>query len=136
MFTSFGYFDDKREDIRVLRNILASLKSGGACLIDVVGKERLAKILVPASSEVLADGTQLVETREIFDDWTRIRSAWTLIRKGRAKTFRIHHTIYSGQELRDRMEQVGFTQVKLFGNLAGDAYGPNAQRLVAVGRKA
>ena len=42
---------------------------------------------------------------------------------------------YSGQELRDRMQQVGFADVKLFGNLDGDVYGPNASRLIAVGRK-
>jgi 2-polyprenyl-3-methyl-5-hydroxy-6-metoxy-1,4-benzoquinol methylase len=45
MFTSFGYFDDKKEDAKVLRNMFASLRRGGACLIDVMGKERLARIL-------------------------------------------------------------------------------------------
>jgi len=135
MFTSFGYFDDKREDIEVLHNILASLRPGGACLIDVMGKERLANFLQPTTSDLLPDGTKLIERHEIFDDWTRIRNEWILIRKGKATSFKFHHTIYSGQELRDRMEQVGFTDVKLYGNLDGDEYGPNAQRLIAVGHK-
>src|SRR5258706_8466484 len=43
MFTSFGYFDDKREDLIVLENMFASLQPGGACLIEVLGKEYLAK---------------------------------------------------------------------------------------------
>ena len=135
MFTSFGYFDDKNEDLQVLRNMLASLRPGGVCLLDVMGKERLAKILQPTTSDVLPDGTKLIQRHEIFDDWTRIRNEWMLIRKGRAKSFKFHHTIYSGQELRDRMAQAGFTDVKLYGNLEGDEYGPNAQRLIAVGRK-
>ena len=46
MFTSFGYFDDKNEDIQVLRNIFTSLRPGGVCLIDVMGKERLAMNMV------------------------------------------------------------------------------------------
>src|SRR5215469_15208621 len=29
LFTSFGYFDDEADDIRVLRNVLVSLKPGG-----------------------------------------------------------------------------------------------------------
>jgi hypothetical protein len=33
------------------------------------------------------------------------------------------------------MDRAGFVAVKLHGNLDGDEYGPNAERLVAVGRK-
>lgn len=135
MFTSFGYFDDKREDIIVLENMFASLQPGGACLIDVLGKERLAKILQPTTSTVLPDGTLVVERHEICDDWTRVRNEWLLIKKSRVKNFKFHHTIYSGHELRDRMERVGFVSVTLHGNLDGDEYGPDAERLIAVGRK-
>ena len=39
MFTSFGYFDDKRQDLIVLKNMFASLQPGGACLIELLGKE-------------------------------------------------------------------------------------------------
>jgi len=135
MFTSFGYFDDRQDDMTVLQNMFTSLQPGGACLIEVLGKERLAKILQPTISTVLPGGTLMVERHEIFDDWTRVRNEWLLIRGGRAKSFNFHHTIYSGQELRDRMERVGFVAVKLHGNLDGDAYGPNAERLVTIGHK-
>lgn len=135
MFTSFGYFDNKAEDVRVLENVFASLVPGGSCLIDVMGKERLAKIFQPTTSVVLPDGSRLIECHEVFDGWTRIRNEWILIRKGRVKRFRFHLTIYSGQELRDRMERVGFADVRLYGNLEGDDYGPQAERLVVVGRK-
>ena len=135
MFTSLGYFDDKQEDVQVLGNILTSLRPGGVCLIDVMGKERLARILQPTTSEAFPDGTKLIQRHEIFDDWTRIRNEWILIRKGKTKSFKFHHTIYSGQELRDRMAEAGFVDVKLYGNLDGDDYDPNATRLIAVGHK-
>ena len=135
MFTSFGYFDDKREDLIVLENMFKSLRPGGVCLIEVLGKERLAKMLQPTTSTKFADGTVLVERHEIFDDWTRIRNEWLIIRDGRTKTFKFHHTVYSGQELRDRMERAGFASVSLYGNLDGAPYGPDAERLIAVGRK-
>jgi SAM-dependent methyltransferase len=135
MLTSFGYFDDKQEDMTVLQNMVTSLQPGGACLIELLGKERLARILQPTNSTALPDGTVMVERHEIFDDWTRIRNEWLVIRNGRTKSFKFHHTIYSGQELRDRMERAGFVAVKLYGNLKGDTYGPDAERLVAVGRK-
>jgi ubiquinone/menaquinone biosynthesis C-methylase UbiE len=135
MFTSFGYFDDKQQDMDVLENIFTSLQPGGACLIEVLGKERLAKILQPTISTLLPDGTVMVERHEIFDDWTRVRNEWILVKKGRAHSFKFHHTIYSGEELRDRMRRAGFVSVTLHGNLDGDPYGPNAERLVAIGRK-
>ena len=135
MFTSFGYFDDKTQDTMVLRNIFSSLRPAGVLLVDVMGKERLAHILQPTTSDTLPDGTILVQRHEIFDDWTKIRNEWILLRKGRTRSFKFHHTLYSGQELRDKLEQVGFTDVKLYGNLAGDQYGPGATRLIAVARK-
>jgi SAM-dependent methyltransferase len=135
MFTSFGYFNDKREDSLVLGNIFASLKSGGACVIDVMGKEILARKYQPTTSEILPDGTKLICRHEIFDDWTRVRNEWILVRNGRARTFRFHHTIYSGQELRLLLEQAGFAPVRLYGNMDGDDYGPDARRLIAVGVK-
>ena len=135
MFTPFGYFDDKRDDVIVLKNMMTSLKPGGVCLIDVNGKEHVAKILVPTTSTLLPDGTLMVDRHEIFDDWTRVRNEWLLIKNGRAKSFKFHHTIYSGFELRERMEQAGFVGVTLYGNLDGDEYGPEAERLIAVGRK-
>jgi SAM-dependent methyltransferase len=135
MFTSFGYFDDKQEDVTVLENMFRSLEPGGACLIEVLGKERLARVLQPTTSTDLPDGTVVVERHKIFDDWTRVGNEWLVLRNGRVKRFKFHHTIYSGQELRDRMERVGFVAVKLHGSLDGDEYGPNAERLIAIGRK-
>ena len=135
IFTSFGYFDDKRDDLTVLRNIHQSLRKEGVFVIDILGKECLAQGFLPTSSEELPDGRLLVQRHEIFDDWTRIRNEWIVIESGQATTFRFHNTVYSGQELKDRMLQVGFDDVKLFGGLDGSEYGLNARRLVAVARK-
>ena len=135
MWTSFGYFDNKNDDRRALGNIFKSLKPGGVCVIDVFGKERLAKIMHPATATRNLDGSLLIQMHEIFDDWTRIRNEWILIKGNRAKRFKFHHTMYSGQELSDQLQQAGFSQVKLYGDFDGQPYGPDAPRLVAVARK-
>ncbi len=135
LYTSFGYFEDRREDLTVLGNILASLRPGGACVIEVGGKEWLANVFDPTGSTLYPDGTLLVERREVREDWTRLWNEWYLIRNGRARRFTLHLRIYSGQELRERMERVGFTDVKLYGSLNGEPYGRGVHRLVAVGRK-
>jgi len=135
MFTSFGYFDDKGEDLAVLRKVLSSLRAGGVLLMDVMGKERIARIFDSTTSETLPDGTLLVQQHEIFDGFSRLRNEWTLVRGGRAKTFRFHHTLYSGQELLALLQEAGFVSVRLYGSLDGCDYGPEAERLVAVSRK-
>ena len=135
MFTSFGYFDDPEDDLEVLRNVLAGLRPGGTLLIDVVGKEWIANAFQPTSSEVLADGRLLVQRREIFDDWSRIRNEWIVVDGERAKRFRFHHTLYSARELKDRLAAVGFERVEAFGGLDGSPYGVGSTRLVIVARK-
>jgi SAM-dependent methyltransferase len=135
LFTSFGYFDDKAEDSRVLNNIHASLKRRGILVMDLVGKEWLAKVFQPTRSETLENNTLLVQRGEIFDEWSRIRNEWILIKGKRAERFSLHHTLYSGQELKMLLHAAGFPKVKLYGNLEGDEYGLGASRLVVVARK-
>ena len=48
IFTSFGYFEDPRQDVAVLRNVFASLRPGGAFLIDMNGKEVIARKFLPS----------------------------------------------------------------------------------------
>jgi SAM-dependent methyltransferase len=135
LFTSFGYFDDKDDDLKVLRNIHSNLRGGGHLVLEVVGKEFLANVFQPTTAEELPDGGLLVERHEIFDDWSRIRNRWIVIRDEQVTTFEFHHTIYSAQELKDRLLSTGFEKVQVFGDLDGRDYGPGSKRLVAVARK-
>lgn len=135
MFTSFGYFKDRRDDLRVLENVCASLRPGGAFVIEVHGKEWLSRHFEPVGMETLPDGALLVQRREFVDDWTRLENDWILIRRGRAKIWRLLLNLYTGEELRDRLERVGFSKVRLYGGLDGRPWGPKAQRLVVVAWK-
>ena len=135
MFTSFGYFDDKAEDLTVLRNVHESLRPGGALVMDVVGKERLARTFQPTNSRKQPDGAVVIDRREVYDDWTRVRMEWTIIKGNAVRVFTIHHTVYSGQELKDRLAAVGFGDVRLYGSIDGAPYGREADRLIAVARK-
>ncbi|MGI8907838.1 MAG: class I SAM-dependent methyltransferase [Candidatus Sumerlaeaceae bacterium] len=135
MYTSFGYFDKKSEDDRVLQNIFTSLNPGGSLIMDLMGKEVLARILLPSRVERLSDNHFIAQQCEVFDDWSRVRNVWSVVRKGKTSTFKFHHTVYSGQELRMRLEQAGFRGVQLYGTLDGGAYDHTAQRLIAVARK-
>jgi len=132
LFTSFGYFEDPLDDLRVLRHVHQSLRPGGVLVMDVASKERLARVLHPTLSQRAVDGALLVQRHQIVEDWTRVRNEWTVVRDGRARTFEFLLRIYSGQELRALLGAAGFATVTLYGSLDGRPYDLEAERLVVV----
>jgi SAM-dependent methyltransferase len=135
VYTSFGYFDDAAENRRVLENILASLKPGGAFVFDHLGKEILAGKFQPTQAETFPDGTMLFQRRTVVEDWSKIDAEWILLEGERVTRFHLRHWLYSGREFRDLLTSVGFADISLYGFWDGSPYGPQAQRLIAVARR-
>lgn len=135
LFTSFGFFDDPADDRRVLDNLYASLRPGGALVMDLAGKEVLARTFVPRDWRELEDGTLLLEERTVSQDWTRLESRWILIQDGERREYPLSLRVYDASDLRQSLEGTGFGQVRIYGDLAGAPYDHTAQRLVAVARK-
>jgi SAM-dependent methyltransferase len=117
LFTSFGYFGNVEEDLTVLRNVFRSLVPGGSFVIDVMGKEIVARGFAPCAVEKREDETILVQMREISDDWYRIRSHWLIIRGEHATHVRFDNALYSDREMVHLLKQAGFETIKLFGSL-------------------
>ena len=136
LFTSFGYFEDDDENLQVARTVHESLRPGGVLITDVIGKERLARNWRDSLSSEFPDGTLLVQLPQVSRAWSRIASKWLLIKDGKCRTFHFQHTIFSARELQDLMLRAGFETVDVFGNLQGAPYGLDAERLIAVARKA
>jgi len=135
LFTSFGYFEARADDLLVLRNVRASLRPRGVFVMDMVGKEALARNFQRTRSRALADGAVLIERCEVTEDWTRVDNEWILLRGDRVvRIWQFRLTVYSGLELRDRLCEAGFTEVSLHGDLDGAPYGLDSARLVAVAR--
>jgi SAM-dependent methyltransferase len=134
-FTSFGYFVDPADDLRVLERVRENLKPGGSFILEMVSKERLARSFEATTSRELPNGDQLFERHEIVDDWTRVRNRWTLMRAGSMRTFEFTHRIYSGQEMKDLLASAGLAGPRLYGDLDGGSYGFDAQRLIAIARR-
>jgi SAM-dependent methyltransferase len=135
MFTSFSYFEDHEEQMLVLRNIYSSLRPGGRLLLESMGKEILARIFLRQSWSEWPHGFML-EERETTDNWSKMKNTWTFIeRDGTVHKWNVTHWIYSGAEIKDMLESVGFTDVKVYGALDGRAYDNEAERMVVVATK-
>lgn len=134
LFTSFGYFDAQVDDRRTVENAYRSLKPGGVLLMELMGKEIIARIFQPRDWHQTDEGLVLYE-RTIVDDWSQIENRWILIRDGRRHEWRFRHRVYSATELRGLLADCGFSQVKVYGDLNGAPYDEKAERLVIVGYK-
>ncbi len=134
MFTAFGYFEDPAEDQQVLVNVHHSLKPGGAFVIDIMGKEVLARIFRERDWHE-ENGCILLEERKISQAWIWIESRWIVLQGADRQEFRVSLRLYSAAELSALLQECGFTSVVVYGGLAGAPYDHTASRLVVVARK-
>jgi len=139
MFTSFGYYESPKDNERVLENIFASLRPGGAALLDLMGKETVARDFQPQEWREW-NGTILLESREIQEDWTHIHNRWEVISppengKSARQSYEFSHWLYSAAELHAMLLGAGFRAVSIYGSLSGEPYDDDAERLVAIARK-
>ena len=130
--TSFGYFADQAEDLMVARNLHDALKANARLVIEMMGKEVLARDFRERTWERLADGALLLQERKLSHGWDWLESRWTLIGPKRRKELTFSCRPYSGAELTAVLKQAGFRDVELFGSLSGIPYDNRAERLVAV----
>jgi SAM-dependent methyltransferase len=134
LYTSFGYFSNPDDDKLVLNNIFSSLKNGGKLLMEMMGKEILARIFLERNWYKKGDVIYL-EERKIEDGWGMISNKWILIKGNKKKEYNFCHRLYSGVELSLLLSNIGFKSIKLYGDLKGSPYDNNATRLVALASK-
>jgi hypothetical protein len=135
MFTSFGYFEDMAENRAVLENVFKSLVPGGVFLMDMAGKELVARKQQPALVNTLPNGDLFIEQPRFVDDWQKVENEIITILQGQIRRFPIRLWIFSAGELKTLLSDAGFRKIRIFGNLDGIPYGPDASRLIAVSEK-
>jgi SAM-dependent methyltransferase len=133
MATSFGYFDDPEDDRRVLANVRRSLRPGGALLMELMGKEVVARTLDGPRWCEENGGFVLTEQR-IRDDWTWVDNRLVFVIEGVRQELVLSHRLYSAAELTGLLADAGFDPVTVFGDLSGSPYDASAGSLVALAR--
>jgi SAM-dependent methyltransferase len=135
LFTSFGYFATRDEDLRMLCNARRSLKPGGVLVMDLHGTETIALLKTLTVWKEDPRGKVVIMHAQPLDDWQRMQNSWVLLDGERARRFEFTLNLYSGAGLTKMLETAGFVDIKLFGSLDGTPYDATATRLVAVGRR-
>ena len=134
VFTSFGYFEDAADDKQVVENVYTSLKGSGKFLIDIMGKEVLARIFQEKRWRE-EDGLIILEEAKVSEDWGRVDIRWIIIKNGRRDECSFTLRLYSAAELVELLKSCGFGKLEVYGDLSGSPYDQTAKRLVLLAHK-
>jgi len=134
IFTSFGYFNDL-ENKQVLENISHALKKEGQLILDIVNTTVVTNHLVP-HSESTRNGYTIREERRIVPgprvekkvvithlETKKVREYWEFVR------------LYSFNELKETMFEVGLSIEQTWGDFDGRPYGEETPRLIVRARR-
>ena len=134
-FTSFGYFDQERQNFRVLEEIVRVLAPGGRYLIDLMNLD--ATLAGLREHETRRVGEKGVEIRRWWDpDARRVMKRIRIGSPSRAtRTYLESVRAYTREEVAIGLQWAGLELDELFGNFRGDPYGDDSERLILVGHK-
>lgn len=133
LFTSFGYFEED-DNRKVLSNVYESLRPGGTFLLDLMGKEILARVYRERVWHE-HDGILVLEEPKIRDNWSRVENRWIVLDGDQRREVRFSLRIYSAVELCGLLAEVGFGVRDVCGGLDGIPYDHRAERLIVISER-
>ncbi len=137
MFTSFGYFDSQRDDQQVLAEISKTLKTNGHVLIDLINREWVIANNQPSERRENADGTVVLEERELNLHTSRNQVTFTFVDKHGKKRESIGHRIrlYTLTEIIQMLGEAGLSFKQVYGGFDSEPYTPSTRRMIVIARK-
>ncbi len=130
LFTSFGFFEDDNEDIKILKNIKNGLHANGIAIIDFMNSKKVINNLVPEEVQKI-DGITFKLTRYIENGF--------VIKKINFDADGENHTYFEKVKCLDLtkinlyLNTVGFKIKHTFGNYQLDPFNENtSDRLILV----
>jgi SAM-dependent methyltransferase len=113
LFTSFGYFEDDKDDILILQNIKDGLKKDGVFVFDFLNAEFVKATLVAKETKIV-DGVTFNITREIRDGFILKNISFFADDENHSYTERVKYL--DAKKMKAYFQKVGFTIINIFGN--------------------
>src|SRR5579859_1352223 len=132
--TSFGYFDDMEDDLRVLGNIYRMLTANGKFMIEILGKEVIAATF-RSLEELEFEGYKVRAVSRVLENWNRLECRRIITKGDMEKEIIAYHRLYSATEMQGHLERVGFKNIRVFGDFSGAPYDNEAKSMILVADK-
>lgn len=129
LFNSFGYFDRKHDDLRVLREIARVLKPGGAFVLNVLNGPGAEKATIKGKriGTEIKRNLFLIEEVRFDSKRRRTKAQWTWIdvrntRSAKVSRKSFEQTVYSHADYVRMLKPLGLRIEKVWGTLSGGRF--------------
>ncbi|MFE6077743.1 class I SAM-dependent methyltransferase [Paenibacillus sp. NPDC057886] len=136
LFTSFGYFREDGEQLRVLRAIHRMLKPGGSYIIDFMNTAYVTRHLVQHSTRE-SEGQNIEEFRKIQDGFVQKEIHITDTASGqKPRIYQERVKLYTREQLRDLLHEAGLVVDQVHGGYDEEKYDEQtSSRMIFVGHR-
>ncbi|MDQ0172142.1 class I SAM-dependent methyltransferase [Paenibacillus tundrae] len=137
LFTSFGYFKEDGEQLKVLQVIHRMLKPGGSFIIDFMNTAYVTRHLVAQSTRE-DEGQYIEEFRKIEDGFVQkeIRITDTTIPDQKARVYHERVKLYSREQLSHLLHEAGLIVDQVHGGYDEEKYDEQeSSRMIFVGHR-
>lgn len=133
LFTSFGYFENDKENFQIFKTAYEHLKSGGYFIIDFFNKYYVEQNLIEESHDEIDNG-EIIQKRKI--DGLRVVKEISIKQNGFSKNYYESVRMYSKDELIDELTKIGFAIEKTFGDFFGNKFNQlSSPRIIIIAKK-
>lgn len=121
LFTSFGYFEEDEEQVKVLCEIHRMLKPGGKFIIDYLNPAHVIRNLVPHSTR--EDGENLIdESRRIESGYVKKDIILTTKSDSAPRKYHERVKLYPLEKFQEMIEKAGLQLEAVHGSYEEEAY--------------
>ncbi len=136
IFSSFGYFLEEAENLRVVKELVRVLRPQGHFVLDFMNALHVRANLLPYSERTTNDGWHLREWRQIVGSPPRVEKVVSItFPDGTERTLRESVRLYERWELEALLTSFGITNLRVFGHYDGSAWQQDSPRTILLGQK-
>ena len=121
-FSSFGYFESKREDIEMLQGVCHCLIPKGYFFLDLANKNVVLNDLVEYNQKTI-QGHQVKQSRSYLKS-TIIKQIELTSPTGKIYHYQEKLRLYDLFQIQEILHTIGFKIITVFGNEKGESYNP------------
>ncbi len=135
LFTTFGYFLDDEENLKVVKAVHQMLETGGRFMIDFLNAHKVRETLVPEESGTYG-GLNYQIRRFIKNEMVHKEITFSGSSLSKPKTYRERVKLYDEEWFRNAFESCGFTVRNCWGDYKGSSFDEQSSpRLILLAEK-
>jgi SAM-dependent methyltransferase len=135
LFTSFGYFEDNDDNLRIIGNMQVNLREGGGLVMDYLNPETVQRTLVPEETVAVGEMTCRI-TRHIENDTVVKSLSFVSSTDGKSMSFQERVKLYGKEWFESAFVNLGMSLQSIRGDYTGGLFDPSSSpRMVMVVRK-